>query len=654
MLRNESMARHPSGFGVRTPLLFAFSFLLFFLTAGAEEAGGKKEKTAEKKDNKDKPRAGKPEVSPEYKGAALPLEAGETASEIRRAEELFSSEDWGRGFAALDQVLERVTGPPGKKKRPPEAEKKEKKAEETGADRAVAPAPFIQGPWGGPVLSVDEHEETEVGPGEEVWSANGISFLPVAAALRKRLLELPPEAREVYERTYEAPGRAALQKAKALPAAKALHEIERVGARYPLTAAGGEAWSSLAELLLNQGRYGEAARAIEVRLELPMEGDQAKATALAQAATANLLAGAARSAAACLDVLERKYSETSVLVRGEAILGRSLREHPFFRDLLRRASEPGEAPFLWPSASGSFDHSALNIDGSALPALGSQARWIYSLWPGASGGDERARQPALPGVARGDRVYFRRSSDILALDARSGKVRWTASPGDLGESPKSLGFFPGEINGGEMGESLLTLTLYDPQALSPRGRAGRALVVGIHRSLRAGQRRDGRMTFEPNLLAAYDAENGKLAWTVGQATDEKDPIFQLAFTAPPVVAGSLLISPAARGESLYAVAITPRGRVAWVQRLYNYSVSYVGRYGRPPAQGTSFAAREGLVASASGHGLVTVMQASSGEVRWVSRYRSQIRHGSPGFRWTGRECSMRPDRGRRFACSWRR
>ncbi len=582
------------------------------------------------------PAVAKPEVPADYKGAALPLESSELDGRLRRAEEHFQVQEWARGLAVLDEVLAGVTAPPGRKKTSTAKKAKEKEKTDPAAGRARIVGIGRRLPL---VDALDEdleaggEAEADAEPRDAVFSAEGIRFVPVAAAVRRKILELPAEARDIYRRTYEAPAREALEKARGLAPDKIPAALRRVAERYPVTPQGADAWKALGDRLLGAGRPAEAIRALETRLELPFDPADpvARATVLAQAATAAYLAGASASANRFLDEIARRHSESMIALRGQAVAGRDLKETPSFREMARRAAESAARAAGWRTASGTFDHAALPLAAEALPPIGSQARWIYPLIEGAPGKAGGRPIPALPGghgASFGGSAFVRQGGDIVAIDAPTGKILWRASPGELdgGGEARQAAFQPLEVHGTRAADAALTVFEVGRGGASP-------LVVGVHRSLHGGQTETGKMVLQPNLLAAYSAKTGKLAWAFGDSRDEKDPARGLAFTAQPVAASGLLVAPAVRGEGVYAAAVTPAGKSAWVRRLYAYGAANQQRYGAAVFHGTPFAASEGIVAASCGHGLISALDAATGEILWTSRYRSQVRQAYWSPHW---------------------
>lgn len=587
--------------------------------------------------------AGGMEIPREYRGAAMPLESAETASSLRRAEGHFGAGEWARGLALVDEVLERATSP-----------------SPTGipAGRRT-PAEEIGGPGLDGTAEEDLAEEPELEPGEELYALDGILYHPVPVAVRHRLLELPAEARDLARRTFEPPARAALDKARSLPLEESLPALRRVGERYPLTVSGGQAWVALAERYLGAARPAEAAAAFETRLELPfVTGAPNRATVLAQAAMCHLLAGAPLSAGRILETLVREHGEEIVPVRGEPVRAGAIGEHPFFRALLRRAEAATGAgqedlegeDFAWLCRRGSFDRAALPLGGDSLPELGSQARWIFDLVGEAARKSPNASQGAGhpgSGISWGDRVYFRRGTSLVALNAHTGKLAWRAAGSDsqvVSSTGSGLVLLSSAARNRTLGGDLSPVLI---PASTPEGDA---LVVGLDGAGTAVPTSTGRMRFEGNGLVAYEARSGKLAWKAGGGEMAVGPLRGMVLTAPPVPAEGLLLVPALRGESACVVAFKRGGKLAWLRRLYSYSTAFYARYGGQLVTGAPLAASEDFVVTASGQGLMCGLRASTGELIWVTRYRSQIQRrqyitgqGDPPAIVGGRVIASPPD-----------
>lgn len=562
---------------------------------------------------------GRVEAPPEYRGAAAPLESIELERISRRAEERFQASQWAQGLSTLDEGLALATRSAGKVRRPPLPQKTP-----TPAGFGHGPGPLlvrrgVRVPTRGEVPTVEELE-----PRETFLTKDGILHVPAARALRDRLLALPEEARSSYHRTYEAPAKEALAEAYGLPPGRAAGELLRIAERYPLTLEAADAWRSAAHRLLGAGRPFEAGRALDSRLALGVDSDRdARATLLALAAAAYFEAGAREQAGSRLDEAARTVPDAIVAIRGEATRGRDLGAHPYFKTFLERPETRSKAPLSWPCARGSFDNSGLEHAIDFPDRLGSFARWIRRLSPQKV--SLTPRQTTLGSMGRGASlgplVFFRDEAELVCVNASTGKVRWSARPGDLSkwtaQREKRQDYF---------GDDGLENASSSVMVYEPADHLERPLVLAISTPLRGSNNLAGKPELEPNLLVAYDARSGKLAWTAGHAKSEWDPLRGVSFAAPPVVSSRLLVLPAVDGSHFFAVALTPEGKTRWVRRLYTYTAGQVSPWGGFRFSGLPFAARDGVAVAAFGHGLLCAFDAASGSPLWASRYRSQIRH----------------------------
>jgi outer membrane protein assembly factor BamB len=210
-------------------------------------------------------------------------------------------------------------------------------------------------------------------------------------------------------------------------------------------------------------------------------------------------------------------------------------------------------------------------------------------------------------------VHVRRAGEVFAIDARSGKIVWTAAPGGLHREAIEVPDDRVQFSGGPPApEPGLALHAWEDGS-------GKAVLLGIDglSAPRAG--RDGRTRWTANLLVAYDSRNGKLAWTASGGEDEEEGPLALAGT--PVVAAGLVIAAGFQGDGVHVLAFTARGQRVWTRRLYILN--------QPPQAGWAFggqapllaASGDTLVAGANG-GLVCALEASTGELLWLSRYRN--------------------------------
>ncbi|MBN1442413.1 MAG: PQQ-binding-like beta-propeller repeat protein, partial [Planctomycetes bacterium] len=629
--------------------------LLVVLEAGAGaqdiEAGGR---AVEEGGEADRGRL-RHDVSPEYRSGAVPSEPIEVEGRFDRAEDHFSREEWAAGIAAIDEILSEATSPDHWRTARLRALRRRRAMERAARDRAArgeegagegegaaAAGADDRRAGRGPQRDDEEVSDDELVPTVEVYSRDGILYLPVAAAARERLAALPEEARQLYRRTYEAPAERALRSALDLPFAEAVAELRRIAERYPLTDAGTAARREWALRLADGGETLAAAHVLDegLRSAAARFGPGERPVWLALSSLYHLLAGESREGRLRLETAAEDHSEAAVSVRGRAVLGAALPEHELFVQLEEAARERSAPPSPWPTALGGYARVAEEISPEMLPPLGTEARWIHSvrepLTPQARQRTATGSYPVLQAVAHGDLAIVRSGAKISAIDRRSGKLRWSADPGPppapeatsriniISAVQQSADYFD---QGGK------ALTVFRP---SP---GARALVVALDHSSPAAFSQSGKAEYSSNHLLAFDAESGKLRWKVSGRSAGGMDARGLAFTAPPAPAGGLLVAPATRDGGYYLVGIDASemdASVRWISRYYSFSTSYYIRYGSLIEQGSMVAASGGVVYFVPGHGLAGAAEAEGGRLRWLSRYRSRIRLGAGYNPYTGR------------------
>lgn len=588
----------------------------------------------------------KHDLPAEYRSGAVPGEPLEVENRFRRAEDHFDREEWGAGIALLDEILADVTAPERDERLRRRALRRRRALERAARERArkAAEDGGAPAPGAGPGPDDEAVGDDELNPTVEVYSTDGIVYRPVAEAVRVRLEALPGAARGVYRRTYEAPARQALEAARSLPFPEALRELDRIARRYPLTPSGRAALEEIALRRRDLGEDAGAARALDLRLGLAFEtGDTARAEILARAAVAHLLAGHVESGRRRLEELAARHSETPIPIRGEAVLAADFASTEPLPGLLTEALRRSAAPSPWTSALGTSRHSGAAVPEDALPSLGTEAEWFLRLRDETPDGKRyRGSHPTLQLVTLGDRAFLRRRQEIIAVDIRSGKLLWRADPGPP-PAPAATGgrtivvrrasTTPGSEDYLDQGGKALTLWRSGPE--------DRAVVIVIDHSARVSFSRAGQPQYTRNRLIAYDAVTGKIAWRLGGNERALDGTAGLVFTAPPVECAGLLVAPGTRDAGYYLVGFSVGRRGAttrWVTRLFSFSTTYLQRHGQQMTMGSLVASTDGLACFAPGLGLAGAVDATSGRLLWLGRYRSRIRPGSglqggAGARW---------------------
>ncbi len=608
----------------------------------------------------------KEDLPPEYRSGAQVKERHQVESRLRRAEDHFSKREWVDGFALLDEVLAEVTSPEHRRrllleaaKRRREAEKAaRKKAEEENADdgdfavQAVQLGPGAAG--GGAVEIVGDDARS---PTVEVYSRDGILYHRVADSARVRLLDLPEAARTLWVRTYESPASEAL--AAALErrfdgsiGSGSAAALRRIAERYPLTRAGRRAWCELAARLADAGHVAAAAAALDVRLALPFDDGDVdddgasgldRAQVLAHAAYLHLFSGHAATGELYLAEVRRSHPDALIPLRGAATLGAAIGDDPLFEKLRAWATERSTPPSTWTAPQSSYAHVAVEIESDALPEIGTELRWLHRLRARKEferTKDNRAQlyrgtYPVLQLVALDSTIYTRHGADVVAVDLESGEERWRAAiEADYTPTTPNRYAYRSSTRGYEdysdLGGKSLTL-FHDP---GRGGRKPRDTIVVVDGTSAADITKSGQATYRGNRLLAFDARSGKRLWSLGGAESERDPLHGLAFRAAPIPAGDVLVAPAIRESGFYIAGVSLDGKLVWLTRLYAFNAAYYQRYGSAMQQSAAVAASNGVVWAAPGDGFVSALDASSGRLLWMTRYKSNLRrHGSGGTHW---------------------
>ena len=586
----------------------------------------------------------------EYQSGAVAGEEVELRKEVELARNQFKAKEWVAGQALIDGVLARITSADYRKERLLKAARKLRELEKLPAKEEQP------NPAGKPPANNQQATDDLRIPTAEVYSIDQVRYLPLADAMRELLLSLPEEARAAYRSTYDAPARQALEAARKLPFNESHDALRAVAERYPLSRAGREAWERLAGRLADSGRLVEAAATLATRLTLPFDAtsSSSRQETLAQAAVLNLMAGNLESGRRYLEEIVSSHPDQLVRLRGEALLGAALADSPLLKSLTEYAKTSAAAPSQWPAPLGGYEHAGSAGNPEKLPLLGTEARWIhhFSAASTAAGSSTSSRpvlvrapiainagrsssslyrgaHPALQLVSNGDNIFFREGTSLVSLETGTGKRKWTHLLDKPDNHSLPQGRFtpqrrsPGQEDYSDLGTR--SLCIY-------KDSEGQRRIVMLDHSTQIGFLRSGQAVYRQNRLLCFDAENGKLVWRAGKTEDKRDPIYGLAFTAPPTPAGGLLVAPAVRESGFYMAGITYEGNIKWLTRLYSFNSSYYQGYGKQFLMGSSLAASDGIAYSAPGTGMVCAVEASQGRLLWLSRYRAGNRE-RPGNTW---------------------
>jgi outer membrane protein assembly factor BamB/tetratricopeptide (TPR) repeat protein len=293
-------------------------------------------------------------------------------------------------------------------------------------------------------------------------------------------------------------------------------------------------------------------------------------------------------------------------------------------------AEPAR-PADWSCVSGRPDHAALELPADAEWNPGGYARWIHELT------NPRKLQSKTPAknayyayspmqlVASGDLLIGRSHQDIVALDRKTGAVRWRVDselPQNEQTSQEASGIDSWRYFS-DLGGWALAVIAGDRDLVVVTSKSGRGRVV------------QSKLEFQRNFLRAYDAKTGALQWHRGGADDPDEAIRSLTFTAPPVRAGDkgeVLVAPATSDTGYFAVGLTFSGGLLWVKKIYDYLPEHFELLDESLGLGAALASSGNIIVGSPGQGLIFAINAR-GETLWESRYPSGVRKTPNDPRW---------------------
>ena len=500
----------------------------------------------------------------------------------RRPRTFFRQKNWGAGLTLLDQIV-------GESMRPRRRRKKKKPKD--------------------PKALVVEAQD-------EFHARDGVLFQPVATSARQRLLELPDEARSIYQRTFQATAQRELQRALQLDARRGFAALERLAERYTLLEEGQTALEILVARRLDAGDAGPAASAAETLVQVTPPLDERRPTRLLSAALAHTVDGNSHRAARHLDELSSQHAQAVLQIGGQAVFAADVRSHARWRQIVEAFRNPSvDVPLLdWSLPGGRPSAIPLPIDDDALPELGGFVRWIQPVG-GLLAKEKRTlgpRQFEASCLAVDDTIILRRldarhnttgaANQLLAVAADTGKLRWVST----GVDSQSHSFWSSHASHG-----LTSIVRMDD---------GSAQVLAVDQPTALNYLNNSR-SYSANRLVAYNARNGKLLWSTILPSDGKKKDRRYAFTTAPVRTGETLVCTAIRDDGTFVVGLSLVGRLEWIRRLF------VSGMWRRYVEGRPLSASGNIAVYADGAGLLSAIDGPSGKVLWQSRYRSRIRDG---------------------------
>lgn len=497
---------------------------------------------------------------------------------------------------------------------------------------------------------------------------------------QRLLAELPDDGQKAYELLR------GISSGEAIAEAQKRDDVATVEAlvrQAPSTAAGLAARRWLADRAFDDGRFLAAARTYEELAALPLAGEL-KPALTARAAFAAWQGGQREQAARLIREARSSAGPVPLKLAGREVDWFDRPEQA--TNWLQQTAPPvgrNETPAVsWTMNRGDADRNAVAAEVS--PAGGEQWRisTLAYLRPDVSPEwSERVREllqqqlqaardslqadraPAIPSaqpLVVGDRIVYRTVNDVTAVDAASGALAWRgalANP-DVQQAVRSLEsavvLDENKLDDFEplLRSVLKTQAFQDGAAgiLSSDGRFVYALEEP--RLVASSNVRNLRVATEQlvNRLVAYDLSGGRIAWEIGGARSQQDPVYSGSwFLGAPLPVNDLLyvLSEVAGEIRLLCLSSSEQGvELLWSQQLMGPDqLQEIGAHPFRRWTHLSPAWSEGLLVCPTSAGAVVCVEPAGRMLRWMYEYESQISVASLAGQPTRFDGAPRPNQG---------
>ena len=247
--------------------------------------------------------------------------------------------------------------------------------------------------------------------------------------------------------------------------------------------------------------------------------------------------------------------------------------------------------------------------------------WKTSAW-----------QPSTQVLVGSDKVYFKSQDRLMCRDVATGKLVWMTGPvvyQSVSPIQPAMHLFRGLQMRMQMPHRQPPLLPTESQLFRDRIDRSMSLVgkqvltlepigiepaVGDRRPLWNGEVIQGN-PIRTNRVVAYDAETGKLRWSLGGAVQPDQPAG--SFLAAPVAVPGGLVVPMLREKALWLIFIdAATGKTGWSMRLCGEPEG-----GRSPWSPVGIRVDGSTAYVATGAGVVVAVDVRLGSVQWASSYR---------------------------------
>ncbi|MBP7933445.1 MAG: PQQ-binding-like beta-propeller repeat protein [Phycisphaerae bacterium] len=488
-------------------------------------------------------------------------------------------------------------------------------------------------------LAIDSLQRIIELPGEHVLTADGQLYESARRHAQRALAQLPEAGRQAYRLVHDGEAAALFEQAKRE------HDLDlcrTVADRFLLSGVGDEAAVTLADWLMDEGRFSEAASVLQwLRTVYP---DSDLPTWVVPSRWAICLARLGQPERAA-----ERLAEAATAQPDAADPSRRDERVRQLRVLLDKAQPARAAQRAagWPIAMGTAARSGPMP--AVEPAFPPELPWHMALpiTPPREGLGRlqrfAVRQKLLPAalpVTDGRLVLFKAADQLLALDSETFEIVWQSEtpatevaqvPPQLIQQGVVLGPGGWVVQGGNDPDAVLARHSLVTQVYGDSVGGGVALAFGSALTIEWPVRLpdpiplwnpNGQPMLQrgyyapaglvPNRLAAYAMADGKLLWS----TENSPDLAGAQFLAVPVVLGDHLVAPCRLGSDLYAIVLDPQTG-GLVRHIY---LCGIGSELFDPLYALSPCVVDGVVYFPTGRGVLVAMEASDFSIRWVSRY----------------------------------
>lgn len=494
-------------------------------------------------------------------------------------------------------------------------------------------------------LVVDSLQRIIELPGDHILRADDRIYESGRRAAQRRLAALPEAGLRAYRLVHDGEAAALLEEAQREHNEASLRKVVD---RFLLTTVGADAVITLADWMMDQGQFTEAAALLSDARLLSPTTDLARPTLSIRAAVAMAASGQTTGALQLLDEASRsKRADAGQTDRIEHIRlwlsGQSRQDTP-------------SALTRWPCNQGNGARTGrMDRVEAAFPST-SPWRVPLPIAPPREGFDAvntfatgQGLWPAALPVTDGRSIYIKAGPRLLALDAETLETCWTsqAHAGDQVLSFNSRTNAPlWWVQSPNQPDAQYTTAAYFLRTYLDT--VGSSIALAFDQILTvewpgdpplppAQWREDGRPNIvqgrfdpgvlAPNRVAAYNPRDGKLLWSTDTAGGEGE-LAGLQFLAVPIPVGRYLVAPCRVQNDLYAVLLEPRtGRLA----RYIYLCG-TGGGGFDSLHACDPCHVGGNIFIPTGRGILVALNDADFSLRWILRY-DKVARKTSAYTW---------------------